>query len=151
MKHDLDLQRLLRESHLLGQQSHASSSMTPGTGRQLALDMRLQALGAKESIYTQRTMPRAQRVGISKKAESREATRRREAKENGIVLERAAGSTNNSKKKAMGMERRVRGVDVPGVGRFSGGTLKLSRMDIANIQGTRSGPAAVGRRKGKRS
>ena len=71
----------------------------------------------------------AHRKGMLAKASSREATRRKEAKENGIILERATG-----KGRATGA-RRERGVDVPAVGKFRGGTLKLSKHDVLDIQG----------------
>jgi len=105
----------------------------------MALEMRLQALGAKTSILTQENMPRSHRVGITKRADERETRRRKEAKENGVILERVSTKTTKN-------VRRQRGVDVPGVGKFSGGTLKLSRRDVASIQG----PSASASRRGKR-
>lgn len=90
-------------------------------------------------------MPKSHRVGITKKADVKEATRRKEAKENGVILEKAT-----SKKKNASSSRRDRGVDVPGVGKFSGGTLKLSRRDVASIQGPSKSGSTNGRRKGKR-
>jgi len=136
MKHDLDLQRLLKESHLL---EKSKASRNASRERQMALEMRLQAVGAKTSILTQENMPRSHRIGITKKAESKEARRRREAKENGVILEKASSKASKN-------VRRQRGVDVPGVGKYSGGTLKLSRRDVASIQG----PPAGASRKGKR-
>lgn len=97
-------------------------------------------------------MPVAHRVGITKKADQKEARRRHEAKENGVILEKVSftsGSGAGSKKAGAKYKsvKRQRGVDAPGVGRFSGGTLKLSRKDVASIQGPSSGGAA---RKGRR-
>lgn len=135
LKHDLDLQRLLKESHLL---EKSKGSDNPGKLRQRAIDMRLQTLGVKESTFTQQRMPLAHRTGITKKADQKEARRRKDAKENGVILEKAT-------KKATKGKYRDRGVDVPGVGKFAGGTLKLSRRDVASIQGP---PSAA--RKGKR-
>lgn len=105
----------------------------------MALEMRLQALGAKESILTQQKMPAAHRIGMTKKADRREVLRRKEAKENGVILEKASKKSKNA--------RRERAVDVPGVGKFSGGTLKLSKRDISSIQGSSAVPK---KRKGKR-
>lgn len=131
MKHDLDLQRLLSESHLL---EEARTASIPGKHRHKAVDMRLQSLGSKESLFQQEKMPLAHRRGILAKAATREAVRRREARENGIILERPSGKSNSSR------ARRERGVDVPAVGKFHGGTLKLSKRDVADIQGpSRSG------------
>lgn len=141
LKHDLDLQRLLKESHLL---ERSRASRAPGKERQLALDMRLQSLGAKNSIFKQERMPKSHRVGIGKKADLKEAVRRKDARENGVILEKVT-----SKKQNTSNIRRDRGVDVPGVGKFSGGTLKLSRRDIASIQGPGPG-SMISRRKGKR-
>lgn len=107
--------------------------------------MRLQALGAKESLFLQKKMPVAHRVGIVKKADMKEARRRHEAKENGVILEKVSMSSKSKKGAKDKGGRRERGVDAPVVGRFSGGTLKLSRKDVASIQGP---PAAA--RKGKR-
>lgn len=137
LKHDLDLQRLLKESHLL---EKSRVSKTPAKERQMALEMRLQALGAKTSVLTQESMPRSHRVGITKKADQKEARRRREAKENGVILEKASSKSSKN-------VRRQRGVDVPGVGKFSGGTLKLSRKDVASIQGPPSGTSRKGKRR----
>lgn len=104
----------------------------------MALEMRLQALGAKQSLLTQQNMPAAHRIGISKKANRKDALRRKEAKENGVILEKVSKKSSNA--------RRERAVDAPGVGKFSGGTLKLSKRDISSIQG----PTTAGKRKGSR-
>jgi hypothetical protein len=67
---------------------------------------------------------------IAKQSE-REGKRRKEARENGIILEKA----KNGIKKA-GDGKRDRGVGAPGIGKFSGGTLKLSKQDIFSIEGS---------------
>lgn len=127
-KNDLALQQLLRESHLL-ETSRATSKLAPfGTNRHKALDLRLQALGAKKSILKQENMPMSHRKGIQGKAARREESRRKEARENGIVLETAVKMKKAEKK-------RERGVGGPSVGRFRGGTLSLSRRDLASIKG----------------
>jgi len=140
LKHDLDLQRLLKESHLL---EEAKSSSKPGTQRHKATDLRLRMLGSKTSLFNQEKMPLSHRKGISAKAAMREALRRKDAQENGVVLEKAT-------KIGKGMEKkRERGVDVPAVGKFRGGTLKLSRKDVHDIQGSGrpSGSGKKGRRR----
>ena len=83
------------------------------------------------------------RKGIIAKKSEKEHTRRREARENGIILEKA-----KMKKSADG--RRDRGVGAPGVGRFSGGTLSLSKRDISDIEGPRKTFAGKGGRGGGR-
>lgn len=135
LKHDLDLQRLLKESHLL---EKAKSSADPGSHRHKAIDMRMQTLGSKDSLFHQQKMPASHRRGIVAKAASREVMRRKDAKENGIILEKAAGKTKSA-------SRRERAVDVPAVGRFRGGTLQLSKRDLLDIQGPASRRRKAGR------
>ena len=81
---DLALQRLISESHLLDESRRAN----PGAQRRETLDIRLQALGSKESILRRDKMPVSHRRGMEAKAKEREERRRQEAKENGIILER---------------------------------------------------------------
>jgi Domain of unknown function (DUF4602) len=131
LKHDLELQRLLNESHLL---TRSSGSTLTHTHRHKALDLRIQSLGAKSSLFKQAKMPLSHHRGIIAKADQREASRRREAKENGIILEQEI--KERSAKKA----RRERGVGAPTIGRFKDGTLKLNRRDISEIQGPQSSP-----------
>lgn len=128
LKKDLALQRLLKESHLLESQSALSVS---GRNRHKAVDMRLQDLGAKTSLYAQPKMPLSHRRGIVAKSIEKEEARRKEAQENGIILEKAAKTKKGSE------ARRQRSIGAPTVGRFQGGMLKLSKRDVANIQGPR--------------
>jgi hypothetical protein len=102
--------------------------------------MRIQALGSKTSILKQEKMPMHIRKGITAAATAREAKRRREAKENGVILEREAP------KKSKRDRRRDPGVDRPGVGRLTGASLKLSERDIKSIEGTRDTFGRRGRR-----
>ncbi|EFR00700.1 hypothetical protein MGYG_03705 [Nannizzia gypsea CBS 118893] len=145
LKNDLALQRLLKESHLLD----SASDLNPtGVNRHKAIDLRAQTAGAKTSIFTQRSMPMSHRKGISAKATQKEDRRRREAQENGIILERP--SLAKSKPAA---KKRERGIGGPSVGKFVGGTLKLSRRDVMAIQGPKSskkGGRGSGKGKGKR-
>ncbi|KAL6713111.1 pre-rRNA processing and 40S ribosomal subunit assembly [Lecanora helva] len=126
LKKDLALQRLLKESHLL---DSASSLSHAGRNRHKATDLRLRDMGSKSSIFTQQNMPLAQRKGIQAKSAEREELRRRDAQENGIILEKAS--------KLTGKERQVRqrGIGAPSVGKFQRGMLKLSKKDIAEIEG----------------
>lgn len=86
-------------------------------------------------------MPIAHRKGIVSKQNEKEDTRRREARENGIILEKAKmkASTRNEGK-------RDRGVGAPAVGKFSGGTLKLSKKDIHDIEGPKRSSSSRGGR-----
>jgi hypothetical protein len=148
LQNDLALQRLLKESHLL---DSGSSDLNPtGKNRHRALDLRLQALGAKKSIFEQNRMPKSHREGIKSKAIKTETNRRREARENGIILEKPVFKQQKSS-----MKRRERGVGAPAVGKFSGGTLKLSKHDLASIQGPsrkggKGGRGGKGSKRGRR-
>ena len=82
-------------------------------------------------------MPLAQRKGIAAKARRREEIRRREAQENGIILEKAVKSNRK------GDTMRHRGIGAPSIGKFQGGMLKLSKKDVAEIEG----PKKIARRK----
>jgi hypothetical protein len=148
LKNDLALQRLLAESHLFSSATAAARSGDAGDvtehvgrNRHLATDLRLAALGSKTSIFKQAKMPMSFRKGIQAAAQGRESKRRREARENGVVLERP-GASNLSKKAAKERRRGPgRAIDAPAVGRMSNGMLKLSKKDIADIEssGSRSG------------
>ena len=126
LKKDLALQRLLAESHLL---ESATNPTLHGNNRHKATDLRLQALGARASILKQENMPMAHRKGMVAKQIEREEKRRREAKENGIILEKAKVIRKHPESK------RDRGVGAPGVGKISGATLKLNKKDIFDIEG----------------
>ncbi|KLU81231.1 hypothetical protein MAPG_00324 [Magnaporthiopsis poae ATCC 64411] len=114
LANDLALQRLLSESHLLSAATgHASSSTTllssvavqtrpsaassaafaEGRLRRRTADLRMQALGSRESVFAQTKMPLAIRRGIAQHRADREARRRREARECGVVLEAPASSS----------------------------------------------------------
>ena len=129
---DLALQRLLRESHLLDPSNlHSNSSLAPtGAARNKALDLRLQSLGVKASLTQQKSMPMSHRRGIEQKKKEKEADRRKEAREAGIILEKEKRGTKEKRTRD-----RVRAVGAPGVGRMKGGTLTLSKRDVAKIEG----------------
>ncbi|KAJ5794785.1 hypothetical protein N7457_001384 [Penicillium paradoxum] len=140
LKHDLALQRLLKESHLL---DSADDLAPTGKNRLKALDMRMQSLGAKTSLYAQKNMPDSHRRGINAKAATKDDKRRREAKENGIILEKPSKVIKSSNS-----GRRDRGLAGSSVGKFAGGTLNLNKDDIARVQA--SGRRMMGGRgKGK--
>lgn len=128
LKKDLALQRLLKESHLL---ESASSLSVTGKNRHKAIDMRLQDLGSKSSVYVQEKMPMLHRKGITAKAIQKEDNRRKEAQESGIILEKAI------KVKTADRTRRQRPPGAPTIGKFQGAMLKLSKRDVAEVQGPR--------------
>ncbi|KAI5301571.1 hypothetical protein KEM55_001641, partial [Ascosphaera atra] len=110
LKNDLALQRLLKESHLL----EDASDLNPfGVNRHKALDLRMQELGAKNSLFKQEKMPMSHRKGIITKSAQKEEIRRREAKENGIILEKPIKQKSKN-------TRRERGIGGPAVGKFAG-------------------------------
>lgn len=82
------------------------------------------------------------RKGIIAKAEMKEAKRRQEAKENGIILEKPAPKKKDKPK------RRERGIGGPAVGKFAGGTLRLSKRDLMSI--TANSNASGGGKKRRR-
>ena len=146
LKHDLALQRLLKESHLLKPSSTSSSNISAGPegkSRLKALDLRLRDLGAKKAVTEQEKMPIAHRKGMVAKAASREASRRKEATENGIILERVKMAAAKPEQH----RRRERGVDAPGVGKSRGGTLKLSSRDVKAIEGPKQRMGGKGGRR----
>ncbi|KAF6829370.1 hypothetical protein CMUS01_08188 [Colletotrichum musicola] len=143
LANDLALQRLLSESHLLSrhasspfsnpQAAGATKSFAEGKLRQRQVDLRAQALApGVSSLFKQEKMPMAFRKGMNAKAAGREAKRRAQARENGIVLEREAP------KKAK-RSRAERSVDGPSVGRMRGAQLTLSERDIRSIEGSGGG------------
>ena len=85
-------------------------------------------------------MPLSHRRGIVSKATEREAKRRHEAKENGIILEKA------KKLKITAEVKREKGIGAPAIGKFKGGMLKLSKKDVADIEGFKG--SKTGKRRG---
>jgi hypothetical protein len=95
-------------------------------------------------------MPMAMRKGIEAKKVEREKERRREAREGGIVLERAGGGSVGGRGKGKrsrrggGRKEREREIGAPGVGVMKGGTLVLGKGDVEKIEGrARSGGSGV--------
>lgn len=76
-------------------------------------------------------MPSAHRKGMKAKASAKDDKRRREAKENGIILEKPA-----PKSKPTSTKKRERGVGGSSIGKFTGGTLNLSQRDYNSITGS---------------
>ena len=154
LKNDLALQRLLKESHLLAPSTFststsATSNTNPqGKSRLRALDLRLQDLGAKKEAPVK--MPMSHRKGIVAKASGREEKRRKEAAENGIVLERFRGGGKTEDRGTATGKRRERGIGGPNVGKFRGGTLSLSKKDVRDIERSGGGRGRGGGGRGKR-
>jgi hypothetical protein len=146
LKNDLDLQKLLRDSHLLSAavKASGSSSLTAtGIVRHKSADLHLQSLGAKSSVFTQKKMPMAQRKHEILKAKITEEKRRAEAKEAGIVLEKPTVS-----RQVPVFRKKKREVGMPSVGRFSGATLNVSKRDVERINGPPDRKKGKGGRRG---
>ncbi|RKF56685.1 hypothetical protein OnM2_079031 [Erysiphe neolycopersici] len=129
IKNDIALHRFLSESHLL---ESAQNPTLSGNNRHKATDLRLLDLGSRHSILTQKNMPMAHRKGIIEKKRGIELKRRKNALENGIILEKVAMGNKKITRKRHG-----NAIGDPSVGRLSRGILQLSRKDIKNIQGPR--------------
>ncbi|KAL8409009.1 hypothetical protein RB594_007453 [Gaeumannomyces avenae] len=168
LANDLALQRLLSESHLLSAATagHASSSATllssvaatPAAGsaafaqgrlRRRTADLRMQALGSRESVFAQPAMPLAIRRGIAQHRAAREQRRRREARECGVILEAPSSSSSSAKSRAGGgggggggggARRGGPKVGMPGVGKMRGAELRISARDVRDIEGRKAGP-----------
>ncbi|KAF9874142.1 hypothetical protein CkaCkLH20_08514 [Colletotrichum karsti] len=158
LANDLALQRLLSESHLLARHSLASPFSNPsgtasktfsdGRLRARQTDLRTQALApGVKSLFKQESMPMAIRKGMNAAAAGREGKRRRQARENGVVLEREA--PKKTKKSGAG-GRGERSVDGPAVGRMKGAELRLSERDIRSIEGSGGGSGGRGGGRGGR-
>lgn len=104
----------------------------------------MQSLGAKTSLYKQQNMPDSHRRGIKAKAAAKEEKRRKEAKENGIILEKPAKVNKSS------AGRRDRGIGGSSIGKFSGGTLNLSKQDLHVMQGPKGRSEKGKGKKGRR-
>lgn len=145
LANDLALQRLISESHILAASNPFNAiglgaadadggggkAFTEGRTRKLTTDLRLQKLGSKESIFTQHKMPMGMRKGINTAKQDREDRRRREARENGIILE-TAQKKGGGKKMAKG--RGGVAVDMPGMGKFRNGELRLSNREVKAVE-----------------
>jgi hypothetical protein len=80
-------------------------------------------------------------VGIDRKKGLKEQTRRLDAKENEIILEKETGPKMRAMKKEQGVGALV-------VGRFSGGTLKFAKNDVDPFKGLVEAGLAKERREG---
>ncbi|CCE27966.1 uncharacterized protein CPUR_01440 [Claviceps purpurea 20.1] len=168
LKQDLELRRLLSESHLLNPHARGAKSLSSvsspstssssttstaafaeGRTRRKTTDLRVQALGAKTSIHTQEKMPMQMRKGMLAAQQAREVKRRREARENGVILEKDVQMRGGDKKRRRGGGRGgggMGGVDRPGVGRMRGAELRISERDVRGIEGGRDVFGRRGRR-----
>jgi len=78
------------------------------------------------------------RKGINAAKKGREDKRRKEAWENGIVLERKGGQGDKLGRKRKRLDARV---DLPSVGKMRGSELRLSERDLRSMGGRDHPPA----------
>ena len=118
-----------------------------GRIRRKTTDLRIQALGAKQSALAQAKMPMGMRKGINTAAVTKEDKRRREAKENGIILEREAKKVKSGGVKK---NRSLRPVDLPGVGKLRGAELRITERDVRSIEGFKKAGGKQKKSRGRR-
>lgn len=144
LKNDLALQRLLKESHLLDTSNSSTDQLeASGKNRLRALDIRMQSLGAKTSSFDGGKMPMLMRKGVDAHRAGLASKRRKDAVENGIILEK-----EKREKKFKG--RRETGIGGPILGKYKGGMLTLSKKDVRSIEGPKDVRRKGGKRKGRR-
>ena len=124
LKNDKDLQRLLRDSHLLAEQG-GTSLETSGKIRQKAISQQLISNGA--SAPKAQKMPLSMRKGIEAAAKNREAAREKYTRESGIVTARPT-NTKVAKK-------RNKTLHELNVGSYKKGQLRVTRAEINRING----------------
>ncbi|WBW71763.1 rRNA processing protein Faf1 [Schizosaccharomyces osmophilus] len=120
LKNDAELQKLLRESHLLHEVSSRTGEtnlVAQGKVRQKAVQQHIKELGGKEK---EQKMPMVARKGMTQKRKHVDQIIEKEARESGTVLAKKAKQPKKQKKGF-----------VPGTfslpGKFVGGTLRLPK------------------------
>jgi len=163
LENDLQLQRLLEESHILSntlEYSGAELTMQTldyedptGKARKRILDSRIRKLAATNSSTnglpkTLEKMPMSMRKGMIKSREHKIAKYEQEARDAGIVLSKVrkgelrnlnAGKGSTAASDRLGVGKKVnarvrdRGLKIHGVGRSTRNGLVISKDDIARI------------------
>ncbi|KAK6522228.1 hypothetical protein TWF281_002795 [Arthrobotrys megalospora] len=134
LEHDQALHRLLTESHLLDSTlSHSSAK-----NRHKAIESRIISLGGNP-IKQKGNIPMHIQKGMKLKQRLREEKVKREAKENGVVIDKESKRAKERRKDMERMQRRKgekrdAGVGHASIGKFRGGELRLSRRDVAGMR-----------------
>lgn len=131
LKNDLELQRLIEESHILQEQQEFSGASISigdpmesiGKNRIKILEARMAKAGAKKKTEK---MPMAIAKGIKNKAKERSDTHKFRAKESGIVLAR--------EKKVRKQRVHDKGLKINSVGKSTAHGVTVSQRDIARVQ-----------------
>lgn len=156
LKNDIELQRFLKESHLLSALGNGTANVNDdsviGKARARTLEMRLRGLSETNGRSTTlEKMPVNVRKGMIKKHRKRIEKHETEAKEGGIVLhnvkkgqfrqidhthrndiERRIGSSIK-KQQEQRNKRRQRGLRIQSVGKSTRNGLRISQQDIDRI------------------
>lgn len=125
LKHDAELQKLLRESSLL-----KSTDDIQSQNRQKSLQLHLETLGFNQVGDKPGNVPMAIQVGISRKRRQRQQKLIEEAKAANIVLPKSALDQNKKPKRKKWGES---GLHELSVGKFQSGCLKISKSKIKAI------------------
>ncbi|CCG81470.1 Predicted protein [Taphrina deformans PYCC 5710] len=139
LKKDKELQRLLRESHLLQAQGNGSLE-TEGRIRHKATAAQLIANGASKP--KQRKMPIGMRKGIEAAANKREGAADKYNRDNGIVTARKAAPVVQ--------KRSNKTLHELNLGKYKNGKLSISRKEIDRVNGPRGGSAKGKKKRGFR-
>lgn len=139
LKKDKELQKLLRESHLLHAQG-GDSLETTGKVRHKAISEQLVSFGAAKQ--KQRKMPIGMRKGIEAAATKREVATERYHKDNSIVTARKSTPVVKTKSNKTLHELNL--------GKYKNGKLSISRKEIDRVNGPRGGSAKGKRKRGFR-
>ncbi|RVD90253.1 uncharacterized protein DFL_001228 [Arthrobotrys flagrans] len=131
LKNDIALRNLLSESHLLD----STLSHSNPKNRHKAIESRVIALGGKP-LKQKGNIPMAIQKGMKAKQKSIAEKVKREAKVNGVVMDKESKRAKERRKNKERQERRKgegrgTGVGHAKVGKFRGGELRLSRRDVA--------------------
>ncbi|BFZ54097.1 pre-rRNA processing and 40S ribosomal subunit assembly [Savitreella phatthalungensis] len=162
LKNDRELQRLLRESHLL-QEQHALEGGSGGAGTPTSLELRgkqrhkaqlaqlLDLPGAAKTLskQTRVNMPQKMRLNMARAQQERKDRADKHARDNGIINARDKTKSREAQDQAKRVKTRnvKRGtLGELSIGKYKAGKLTLSQRDIDRVSG--SGTSAKG--KGKR-
>ncbi|KAK6330788.1 hypothetical protein TWF718_002988 [Orbilia javanica] len=134
LKNDIALKNLLAESHLLD----STLSHSTAKNRHKAIEARIVALGG-QPLKKKGNIPMAIQKGMKAKQRLTAEKIKREAKENGVILDKESKRAKERRKNKERQERRKgesrdAGVGHAKIGKFRGGELRLSRRDVASMR-----------------
>lgn len=146
LRKDKELQRLLRESHLLHEQG-GTSLETQGKIRQKAISQQLISNGA--AAPAARKMPIGMRKGIQAAAKKREAAQDKYERDAGIVGARKTSSASISASSAFSTHHKPKKQNKTlhelNLGKYKNGKLSITRKEIDRVNATDRKPGGGGR------